>query len=206
MKTVKIYFFIIPLVLAIGTVSLQAEKFRKSNAVSESFTEAELAALPFSIEIRTRYYLWDRKNPIIQKKMKPYIDKYGFGYRTIHHLGVGMMYLNRIKSNFLMKTPRKNFLIKSAISEFSFILDPVKRTQYNYKFIRTYLPSVFFKRGEAYYMMNQPGEALKDLYQVVKLKPAYYPAYVLMSQCYRAVGDVTNAKKILMVGEKKRKK
>lgn len=181
------------------------EQGRKSMAAGGYFTDQELKELPDIIELRTRYYLFERTDKY-KKMMAPYLEKYGFGYGTIHHYGVGQIYLNRVNSNVLLKPQRKNYLINRAISEFGFVLDPAKLPRYNKRFNQTFLPIVYSKRGEAYLMLNNSSKALDDLRRAIKYKPSYYYAYVLMSQCYRSVGDVQNAEKILELGNSRKQK
>ncbi len=199
---------IILLVLIIYSNLCAANIGRKSPSVQHAegyFTEQELSSLPDIVEVRTRYYLYERTEELKQK-FAPYIKRYGFGYITIHHYGVGQIFLNRVNLDTMMDSQRKAFLLKSAISEFGFVLDPRKDDKYSELFKKTFFPLVLSKRAEAYILSNEISKAIADLYMAIKIKPSYSIAYFMLSKCYQSIGDNENAAKMLQLGNRYKKR
>ena len=175
--------------------------------VSEGFTEYEVQSLPDLIELKLRAhfdYAQGIKNSKYEALAQKYIDKYGWGYQTLHHYGKGLIYLDRYYKN--QKHPSgKEIWLKWAIGEFSFTLEPGKVKSYTRVFILTFLPSIYYKRGEAYLLSNNFSMAINDFSSVIKIRPTYYKAYLSLSECYRRIGDNENAEKILLLGKQRAK-
>ena len=108
--------------------------------------------------------------------------------------------------NPMMKPKRRTFLLKSAVGEFSFVLDDRKIPQYTKAFKLTFLPAVLSRRAEAYMLLKQIPSAIKDLHMALKIKPSYYSAYVFLSRCYKSIGDNAKASEMLRIGAKYKKK
>ncbi len=138
--------FIIAILCSIASA---AEIGRKSQAIGGGgvFTDSELSALPDIIELRTRYYLFERTKTL-EKLMAPYKKKFGYGYGTIHHYGVGQIYLNRILFDNSLSATKKAFFLKNAIAEFGFVLNPEKYPKYSELFKKSFLPLVFIKNEQ----------------------------------------------------------
>ncbi len=176
--------------------------------VTTEFTEPEIQSLPDLIELKLRAHLdlhQKVKNSKSRALAQKYIDKYGWGYNTLHHFGKGLIYLNRYKK--IQNNPHeKAVYLKYAIGELSFSIKPRKVKTYSKLFIFTFLPSIYFKRGEAYLFNNDVPEAINDFLSVIKIKPTFYQAYLKLSECYRRLGDNENAEKILLLGEQHARK
>lgn len=194
-------FFLNPTIFAV-------EVGRTSKAIggaSIRFTEQDFSKLPDMIEVRTRYYLFERTQKL-EKIMAPYKKKYGYGYGTIHHYGVGQIYLNRVNFDLLMNPQKRTHLIKSAINEFGFVLNPNKYPKYSKLFKRKFLPVVLSKRAEAYMLLNDIPNAIRDLHAAIKITPSYYNAYLMLSKCYQSIGNTETAAKVLEIGKQHKRK
>ena len=177
--------------------------FFPSNAYAQyqikPFTEYELRSLPPLIQIKLRSHLGD-KRPQIKRAVDKYIKEFGWGYNGLHHYGKGLIYLQRVysgeKDNYIRK-----LLLKYAVDEFTFIIAPHKMKKWgNERFNSYFAYEIYSKRGEALLLQNEIGKAAIDFQHAIKIKPSYFHAYLMLSECYMRLGDNENAKKILELG------
>lgn len=197
------FLYVLFSILFASSMPYAGERGRTSKAIGGGgvrFTEQDLSMLPDIIEVRTRYYLFERTKEL-EKIMAPYKKKYGYGYGTIHHYGVGQIYLNKLILDPTLTSYKKNYYINRAISEFGFVLDPKKIPKYSELFKKTFLPTVLSKRAEAHMLLNQISNAINDLQMALKINPSYHNAYIKLSKCYMVLGDKDSAKEILKLGE-----
>jgi len=164
------------------------------------FTEVEIRSLPFLIEAKLRFHLGDKRREI-REVVDENIRKYGWGYNTLHHYGKGLIYLNRVKLGIMRE--KKDFLLKIAINEFSFSLDPEKIKTFSKEFIKVFLPAMYYKRGETLLLQGEAVKAIADFESSIKIEPSNYVAYVMLSECYKRLGRLTEAEKILQLGQER---
>ena len=88
----------------------------------------------------------------------------------------------------------RDFNVGSAIKEFDYVIDHSRNTGLKI------LPKVWLKRGEALILKNEISKAAQSFQESIKLKPDYFEAYVMLSVCYRRLGDNKKAEKILEIG------
>ncbi len=174
-----------------------------SISINRDFTKEEIQSLPLPIQTKLLFYLGDRR-PETQQTVDKYMKIYGAGYNGLHHYGMGLIYLNR----YLMRPTEgeSDFFLKRAIDEFSFNLSKVDLNNlksHNAKFLTDFFPAMFYKRGTAYFYKNETTKAMFDFYAAIKIKPSYYPAYQMLSNCYMVLGNPKKAKEILDLGKKK---
>ena len=95
----------------------------------------------------------------------------------------------------------RKFLLKLAVSECTFILAPHKMKKWGTKRFNSYFAyEIYSKRGEALLLQNEIGKAVIDFQYAIKIKPSYFHAYLMLSECYMRLGDNENAKKVLELG------
>lgn len=178
-----------------------------SASIHKSFTTSEMKSLPLPIQIKLRFYLGE-KSPELRKKVDRYMRIYGPGYNSLHHFGMGLIYLNRFM-NPRSKYYQDTFFLGHAINEFNFELsrfDPSKYNRGKSKFIDTFYPAMTYKRGEAYFYKKNITKAMMDFYTVIKMKPSFFLPYSMLSQCYLLLDQPQKARKILEHGKKVRNK
>jgi tetratricopeptide (TPR) repeat protein len=103
----------------------------------------------------------------------------------------------------LMKTNRGVLLAKSAQARAAYLT--YANQEFDYVIERSppnfvLLPEILTKRGENFIRLQKGPLALPDLQRAVELKPDYWPAYAQMSDYYKSVGDLTNARQSLKEG------
>ena len=165
----------------------------------KEYTEYELRSLPPLVQLKLRFYLGD-KTPEKKRVVDKYIKKFGRGYNSLHHYGMGLIYLQRVYRGGIDNSMRK-FLLKLSVSEFTFVIAPHKMKKWGTKRFNSYFAyKIYSKRGEAFLLQNEIGKAAIDFQHSIKIKPSYFYAYLMLSECYKRLGDNENAKKILELG------
>lgn len=154
--------------------------------------EYEISFLPHYLQVRLRAFLGD-KSPAVRRAVKKYRTILGPGYNSLHHYGLGLICMKRVYIGNISSSKRK-FNIDSAVKEFDFVI----KHSSNERLAVMY--EVWHKRGEALMLLNEIGEAVKSLRQSIKLNPDYFPSYLMLSDCYKRLGNNEKAEKILEIG------
>ena len=113
-------------------------------------------------------------------------------YEHIHHYCRGMVLTNRAKNPQLSKIKREAEL-QYSIGEFDYVIRLAPRT-----FVL--LPEILSKKAENLFKINQPAPATSAALVAIEVKPDYWPAYAAMSDGYKRMGDVKNARQWLEKG------
>jgi tetratricopeptide (TPR) repeat protein len=160
-------------------------------------SEYEISLLPEYLQAKVKYYLGMRTQNVLEA-----VDKYNkfLGksvYSPLHHFGLGLIYIRRAQAN--SSYPKRSFDIDSSINEFSFVINHSPRDSF-------VLFEVYFKRGESYMLKNDITKAMKDFLDTIALKPDYFNAYFMASECYKRIGDIKNAETMLELGRSRSRK
>jgi tetratricopeptide (TPR) repeat protein len=168
-----------------GFVALPAQAYY--NAV----TEYEIALLPDYLQVKVKSFL-GMKTPDVINRTQKYSERLGrAAYSPLHHYGLGLIYLMRVQTR--LDYPNRSFDLNSATKEFSFVIQHSPKDSF-------ILYEVYYKRGESYVLKGETINAMKDLNQAISLKPDFINAYVMLSECYRRIGDLDNAQAVLETG------
>lgn len=113
----------------------------------------------------------------------------------MHHYCWGLMHLHRAKV-LARDAQARGFNYDSAVREFDYIME---RTSRDFPL----LPEMLTKKGEALLGRGKAALALAEFERAIELKPDYWPPYALISDHYRANGDLVKARQILEEGLKR---
>jgi tetratricopeptide (TPR) repeat protein len=113
----------------------------------------------------------------------------GDTFYAMHHYCWGIMKTNRA---MLLTREKKYrlFYLEDSILEFEYVL---RYTPENH----VLLPEILTKKGENLIRLDRPAEGIRDLTRAIDAKPDYWPAYVVMSDYYKATGDRKKAREVL---------
>jgi len=113
----------------------------------------------------------------------------GDTFHAMHHYCWGLMKTNR--AMLLTREPKyRKFYLEDSIGEFEYVL---RYTPENH----VLLPEILTKKGENLIRLDQAARGLQDLTRAISAKPEYWPAYVVMSDYYKGIGDVKKAREVL---------
>jgi len=113
----------------------------------------------------------------------------GDTFHALHHYCWGLMKTNR--AIFLTRTRKyRLFYLEDSILEFEYVL---RYTPENH----VLLPEILTKKGENLIRLDRASLGLRDLTRAIELKPDYWPPYVVMSDHYKATGDIKKAREVL---------
>lgn len=110
-------------------------------------------------------------------------------FQAMHHYCVGLMKTNR--ANFLSQTrEERRFYLNDAILEFDYVIQRVPQD-----FIL--LPEILTKKGANLIRLGQGPLAIDVLGRAIELRPDYWPPYAELSDYYKGIGDLQNARAYL---------
>lgn len=157
-------------------------------------TSLEMKQLPEYLQVRMKY-LWERGKALKDPVYVKWQARFGDDYQYLHHYGYGLNYMNRVARGNVSTYARK-FYLKRAVDELDFV------TRHSSKKLPI-LCQVHAKKGEALMMLDKVAEAVPEFMKAIKLKPDYFYAYLKLSQCYTACGDLEKAEEVLKIGARK---
>jgi tetratricopeptide (TPR) repeat protein len=113
----------------------------------------------------------------------------GDTFNALHHYCWGLMKTNRA---MLLTRERKYrmFYLEDSILEFEYVL---RYTPENHAL----LPEILTKKGENLIRLDRASQGIQDLNRAIEAKPEYWPAYVVMSDYYKGIGEVKKAREVL---------
>jgi len=124
-----------------------------------------------------------------QAQISYWYSTLGQPFHNLHHYCWGLMKLNR--ALFLARNDQaRTFYFGSAISEFDYVLE---RSPEDF----VLMPEMLTKKGQALIRLGRGPIAVPILEKAVELKPDYWPAYLQLSDFYRASGQISLAKDTL---------
>jgi len=110
-------------------------------------------------------------------------------FHAMHHYCWGLMNTNR--ALFLVKTrTARVFYLNASISEFDYVIQRAKPD-----FVM--LPEIHMKKGENLIRLGRGPQGIQELERAIELKPDYWPPYAVMSDYYKAAGDIKKAREVL---------
>lgn len=122
-------------------------------------------------------------------EIKRWYSIMGDTFNAMHHYCWGLMKTNR--AILLTRTRQyRMFYLNDAILEFDYVLRYTPKDH-------VLLPEILTKKGENLIRLGQAPLGLQELTRAIELKPDYWPPYAIMSDHYKAIGDVRNAREVL---------
>lgn len=110
----------------------------------------------------------------------------------VHHYCAGLNFMNRANKMVGRPHDRKE-LLTAADGEFRYLM-----THATPQF--SLMPEIAMNRGLANVRLEKGAEAAKYFYRAVELKPDYAAAYGALSDYYRDLGNIAEARKIVQEG------
>jgi tetratricopeptide (TPR) repeat protein len=137
-------------------------------------------------------YTRDGRFPIPGRK-EHYQRLFGASWSHLHHYCRGLYQMNSV-----FKTLDDDFLnlrIEQVISEFNYVL---RNAEPDFPL----RPEIMLNKGRMFQLKGMPIEAEQAFTEALTLRPDYVPAYVALSNHYRAAGDIQAARAVLEAGLK----
>lgn len=171
--------------LAIGSV------LGPSPANAQAFSERYIAMLPDFC----RYKLASMEgraygNPAEAER---YATLLGPMYTHIHHYCYGLMNTYQAKLSRRMTPQARGHTLGQSIVEFDYVISRAPAD-----FIL--LPEILTKRGESLLALRRIQDAHSTLSRAIETKPDYWPAYAVLSDYYKASGELDKAREWLDKG------
>jgi tetratricopeptide (TPR) repeat protein len=155
------------------------------------YDEAAIAKLPPYCRY-TKYYrelLPGRKDPAELERWQKVI---GPAFVHIHHYCRGLQITNRALFEAKTKAARDREL-GFSIGEFDFVIARVDSTF-------PLLPEILTKKGENLLVLQKDGEAVAALVRAIEVKSDYWPPYAALSDQYKKMGKLDEARNWLKRG------
>lgn len=112
-------------------------------------------------------------------------------FRHLHHYCKGLFLVTRARY-FETSQVERNRRLNHSIEEFDYVLSRVEPT-----FVLR--PEILTKKGESLAALRRP-EAVEPLQLALQAKPDYWPAYAALSDYFRDIGQVEQARQWLEKG------
>jgi tetratricopeptide (TPR) repeat protein len=125
-------------------------------------------------------------------EIKRWYSALGPTFEHIHHYCYGLVLTNRARFSAKDNRDRLRHL-RLSIPEFDYVLR-------NAPADFVLLPEVLTKKGENLLGLGRGPEGVGELLKAVHVKPDYWPPYALMSDYYKQLGNLPEARKILEQG------
>jgi tetratricopeptide (TPR) repeat protein len=117
---------------------------------------------------------------------------YGPTFVATHHYCWAMLAM--LRASRAADPHERAIHLSTVLGDLSYVIDNSPKTL-------VLLPEIYVKRGD-FMRSNKKNEAaaIKDYYQAIQMKPSYAPAYLRLSDVYKKLGNIEEAKKILKQG------
>jgi tetratricopeptide (TPR) repeat protein len=113
-------------------------------------------------------------------------------FRHIHHYCQGLQSTNRALFGRLAKQHR-DFELRNSIIEFDYVILRVTPD-----FVL--LPEILTKKGENLMRLGRAPEAMPALFRAIERKADYWPPYAVLSDYYKEIGKIEEAREWLQKG------
>jgi tetratricopeptide (TPR) repeat protein len=113
----------------------------------------------------------------------------GDTFEAMHHYCWGLMKTNRAML-FARNKQTRMFYFGDAIDEFDFV---IRRAKPDF----VMLPEILTKKGDNLIRLGSGPRAIPELQRAIELKPDYWPPSAVMSDYYKATGDIKKAREVL---------
>ncbi|MEO7761037.1 MAG: tetratricopeptide repeat protein [Casimicrobiaceae bacterium] len=113
----------------------------------------------------------------------------GETFQAIHHYCWAMMKTNR--ALILARSQKdRQFYLSDSIGEFDYV---IQRAPADF----VLLPEILTKKGENLLRLGRAVEAVGELRRAIEIKPDYWPPSIVLSDHYKATGEIAKAREIL---------
>ena len=112
-------------------------------------------------------------------------------FHAMHHYCWGLMYARR--ATLVTNSQGRRHYLENSINEFDYVIERAPED-----FVL--LPEILTKKGESLLRLGRGPAAATELTRAMKLKPDYWPPYVALSDFYKEVGNVAQARELLQAG------
>ena len=113
-------------------------------------------------------------------------------FNAMHHYCWGLMNTNR--ALLLVRDQRwRAYHLNYSISEFDYVIRGAPR---NFRL----LPEILTKKGENLIRLDRGQDGIVELQRAIELKPDYWPPYAAISDYYKNIGELAQAREWLEEG------
>lgn len=112
-------------------------------------------------------------------------------FKHLHHYCRGLFYAV-LGTYFEQTKADRDAVLSISVGECDYVIDRVEETF-------PLLPEILTRKGESLVLLKRP-EAIGPLYRAISLKPDYWPAYAALSDYFRDMGSVDEARQWLKKG------
>lgn len=160
-------------------INADEEDYKRKIGGSYPPTAEELKMLPPACIAK------ENRDPAEVKKWEKIL---GDSFLHLHHYCYALNFLNRIHRGI----GDKRFLLGAALNDFKYMQRIPEQNVLR--------PEVEYNIGQVLYQLDRMPEAIAPIRKAILLKPDYVQAYLLLSLCYRRIGDIADAAEALRTG------
>lgn len=143
-------------------------------------TDAEVASLP-------PYCLAKFRGVAVEQ----WQNTLGSIYLHVHHYCGAMVYINRYYKS--SNAQDRKFYIREIIDNLDYMISHAEQSS-------ALMPEIYFTKGRVLTLDGRNGEAAKEFFHAIQLKPDYVDPYAALADFYSGVGKKQDALKILEEG------
>lgn len=125
-------------------------------------------------------------------QFKQWRMRLGEGFGHIHHYCAGLLFLKRANEAFNNKSDEKG-LLEQALVNFDYVTIHAPQD-----FVLN--PEIYVQSAKVNVRLNRLGAALKNFNKAIELNPNYAYGYMALSDFYKDIGEIEEAKKTIEVG------
>jgi hypothetical protein len=157
----------------------------------DAYDPRELALLP-EYCIYTQLFCGRAPGGCNGDARKQWYSVLGDAFDAMHHYCWGLMKTNRA---ILLARERKYrlYYLNESIDEFNYVLRYMPENH-------ILMPEVLTRKGDNLIRLDRAALGIKDLTRAAKIKPDYWPPYAIMSDYYKATGNIEKAREVLQTG------
>jgi len=119
------------------------------------------------------------------------------GLPHLHHFCQGLKFVIRTDRSFSDER-QKQFSIQKALAEFTYVTERIATSKGN----PAYFAMARLERAKVLKRMGKTGEAIEEFRKTLELKQNYIAAYRGLSDIYRGIGDIKQAREVVEQGLK----
>ncbi len=149
-------------------------------------TEAEIAVLPIYCQVR---FNSDQKSA----EYRQWMNRLKGGFNHIHHYCAAQHVVNTVNKYGYSRPDMSNTFLNRAIKECEYMEEQAQPG-----FLL--MPEIKVFKGDVYRRLDRDAEAVKAYNEAIRLNKRYTKSYTHLSDLYKDIGDLKQAREILEQG------
>lgn len=179
--TAKTYYARLITALLVVTIGLSPTSTHAQGR--HNFTEREISMLP---DFCRHKLARDAQKEVDPADTARFQELLGRTYLHLHHYCYGLVFTNRAKLARVTASER-NSLLSQSIGEFDYT---IRNSTVDF----VLLPEMLTKKGENLLRLRRIQEGVSTLQSAIQTKPDYWPPYAVLSDYFKANGELDAAR------------